>query len=73
MVKGLDGSGHLKKEGYRLVGPVQAELPVGIDIMSRPFGEPVMLQIASAFEASTCARRPPPQFSGPLEPAVHVA
>ena len=47
------------------VGPIEAALPVGIDIMSRPFGEPVMLRIASAFEAATHHRRPPAGF-GPL-------
>jgi hypothetical protein len=45
------GFGHLQKEGYRIVGPTEAELPVGIDIMSRPFGEPVMLRIAAEYEA----------------------
>ena len=59
------GYGHMAKEGYRLVGPVPAVLPVGIDIMSRPFGEPVMLTIAAAFEAATHHRRPPPAF-GPV-------
>ena len=59
------GFGHLKKEGYRMEGPTPAELAVGLDIMSRPFGEPVMLKIASAFEAATHHRRSPSQF-GPL-------
>ena len=50
------------EEGYRLVKNF-AEMPVGLDIMSRPFGEPTMLKIASAFEAATRHRRPPPDFS----------
>eukprot|EP01051_Picozoa_sp_SAG22_P017452 SAG22_NODE_2695_length_2306_cov_1.042139_2_plen_144_part_00 len=50
-------------EGYRLEGPTPAALPIGLDIMSRPFGEPTMLRIAAAFEAATRARRPPPAFS----------
>jgi Asp-tRNA(Asn)/Glu-tRNA(Gln) amidotransferase A subunit family amidase len=49
----------------RLVGPVRASLPVGIDFAGRPFSEPVLLKIAAAFESATQARRPPPAF-GPL-------
>jgi Asp-tRNA(Asn)/Glu-tRNA(Gln) amidotransferase A subunit family amidase len=45
--------------------PTPAALPVGLDIMSRPFGEPVMLRIAAAFEEATKHRRPPPEF-GPI-------
>ena len=50
----------------RLVGPVPAVLPVGIDFAGRPFSEPVLLQIGAAFEASAQHRRPPAGF-GPLE------
>ena len=49
----------------RLVGPVAAELPVGIDFLARPFGEPTLFRIASAYEARTKHRIPPPDF-GPI-------
>ena len=51
--------------GTQLVGPVQAQLPVGVDFIARPFDEPTLFRIASAFEAATRHRRPPPDF-GPL-------
>jgi Asp-tRNA(Asn)/Glu-tRNA(Gln) amidotransferase A subunit family amidase len=51
--------------GTRLVGPVQANLPVGVDFIARPFDEALLFRIASAFEAATRHRRPPPDF-GPL-------
>jgi amidase len=51
--------------GRLLVGPVPAKLPVGIDILALPFGEPTLLKIASAYEAATHHRTPPPDF-GPL-------
>lgn len=51
--------------GTRLVGPVPAELPVGVDFLGRPFSEPLLLRIAAAYEAATRHRRPPPRF-GPL-------
>jgi Asp-tRNA(Asn)/Glu-tRNA(Gln) amidotransferase A subunit family amidase len=51
--------------GTRLVGPVLAKLPVGVDFIARPFDEPTLFRIASAFEAATRHRRPPPDF-GPL-------
>lgn len=50
----------------RLVGPVPAALPVGVDFLGRPFSELVLLRIASAYEAATHHRKPPPEF-GPLE------
>jgi Asp-tRNA(Asn)/Glu-tRNA(Gln) amidotransferase A subunit family amidase len=50
----------------RLVGPVKAKLPVGVDFVGRPFDEPLLLKIASAYEASTKHRMPPPEF-GPLK------
>jgi Asp-tRNA(Asn)/Glu-tRNA(Gln) amidotransferase A subunit family amidase len=52
-------------DGTRLVGPVDARLPVGVDFIARPFGEPLLLRIASAYEAATMHRRPPPEFGLP--------
>ena len=52
-------------DSTRLVGPVSAQLPVGIDFLGRPFGEPMLFRIASAYEAATRHRRPPEDF-GPL-------
>ena len=49
----------------RLVGPVPAVLPVGVDFVGRPFDEPLLFRIASAYESLTHHRRPPPEF-GPL-------
>jgi amidase len=49
----------------RLVGPLQARLPVGVDFIARPFNEPLLLRIASAYQAATKHREPPPDF-GPL-------
>jgi amidase len=49
----------------KLVGPVQAKLPVGIDFLGRPFSEPTLLKIAAAYEAGTRHRAPPAEF-GPL-------
>jgi Asp-tRNA(Asn)/Glu-tRNA(Gln) amidotransferase A subunit family amidase len=49
----------------RLVGPVAAQLPVGVDFIARPFGEPLLFRIAAAYEAATKHRRPPEGF-GPL-------
>jgi amidase len=51
--------------GTRLVGPVPAKLPVGIDFLAMPFGEPTLFRIASAYEAATHHRVSPPDF-GPL-------
>jgi Asp-tRNA(Asn)/Glu-tRNA(Gln) amidotransferase A subunit family amidase len=52
-------------DSTRLVGPVPVSLPVGVDFVARPFDEPMLFRIASAYEASTKHRRPPPAF-GPL-------
>jgi Asp-tRNA(Asn)/Glu-tRNA(Gln) amidotransferase A subunit family amidase len=49
----------------RLVGPVAAKLPVGVDFIARPFGEPLLFRIAAAYEAATKHRQPPEGF-GPL-------
>ena len=53
-------------EGTRLVGPVPAKLPVGIDFLGKPFAEPLLFRIASAYEAATRHRRPPQGF-GPVK------
>jgi amidase len=49
----------------RLVGPVAAKLPVGVDFIARPFGEPLLFRIAAAYEAATKHRRPPDGFGPP--------
>ena len=54
-------------DGTRLVGPTPAVLPVGIDFAARPFDEPTMLKIASAYARATKHRRPPPEFGPPSE------
>src|SRR5439155_10189331 len=53
-------------DGAPLVGPVAARLPVGVDFIALPFGEPLLFRIASAYETATRHRRPPPDF-GPVE------
>jgi Asp-tRNA(Asn)/Glu-tRNA(Gln) amidotransferase A subunit family amidase len=52
-------------DATRLVGPVAASLPVGVDFVARPFDEPMLFRIASAYEAATKHRRAPAAF-GPL-------
>src|SRR6185436_18515725 len=56
--RAADGNG-----GSRLVGPVSVALPVGVDFIARPFDEPLLFRIASAYEASTHHRRPPADFA----------
>jgi amidase len=51
--------------GSKWVGPVPAVVPVGMDIVSRPFAEPLLFKIAAAYEAATHHRVPPKDF-GPL-------
>jgi amidase len=46
-------------KGTKLVGPIDAKLPVGMDIVAAPFGEPMLFKIASAYEAATKHRTPP--------------
>ena len=45
--------------------PMPAKVPVGIEFLTRPFDEPTLLKIASAYESATHHRVPPPDF-GPL-------
>jgi Asp-tRNA(Asn)/Glu-tRNA(Gln) amidotransferase A subunit family amidase len=49
----------------RLVGPTPAKLPVGVDFIGRPFDEPMLFRIASAYEAATRHRTPPRGFGTP--------
>lgn len=56
----------------KLVGPVAAKLPVGIDFMGRPFSEPVLLKIAAAYEKATKHRAAPSGF-GPLTKSALAA
>src|SRR5436190_2555702 len=53
------------RDGTRLVGPIPAKLPLGIMFFGRPFSEPTLFRIASAYEAATKHRIPPPDF-GPV-------
>ena len=55
-------------DGTRLVGPIAAALPVGVDFIARPFDESMLFRIASAYETATKHRRPPADF-GPVERA----
>jgi amidase len=54
--------------GTRLIGPIPAKLPVGIMFFGRPFSEPTLIRIASAYEAATKHRIPPPEFGPVPEP-----
>ena len=49
----------------QLLPPKAARLPVGVDFLALPFREATLLSIASAYEAATRHRTPPPEF-GPL-------
>jgi amidase len=48
--------------GSRLAEPVPAKLPLGIMFVGRPFAEPTLIRIGSAYEAATKHRIPPPDF-----------
>ena len=48
-----------------VLGPKPARLPVGVDFLARPFAEPTLFEIASAYERATRHRTAPPGF-GPL-------
>lgn len=54
-----------------LLSPIAAELPVGIDFLGLPFGEPKLFEIGAAYEAATHHRKQPPDF-GPLTPGKPV-
>ncbi len=47
-------------EGSRSIGPTPARLPVSITFLTRPFDEPLLFRIGSAYEAATHHREPPP-------------
>jgi amidase len=59
------GGAEATAAGTHVVGPTPARLPVGIDFVARPFDEPTLFLIASAYEAATKHRSPPPDF-GPV-------
>jgi Asp-tRNA(Asn)/Glu-tRNA(Gln) amidotransferase A subunit family amidase len=50
----------------KLVGPVAARLPVGIDFLAMPFNEAMLFKIASAYESATHHRVAPSEF-GPVK------
>ena len=52
-------------DGTKLIGPTSAVLPIGVDFAARPFDEPTLFKIASAYTRATKHRMPPPEF-GPL-------
>jgi Asp-tRNA(Asn)/Glu-tRNA(Gln) amidotransferase A subunit family amidase len=54
--------------GTRLAAPIPAKLPLGVMFVARPFAEPTLLRIASAYEAATKHRIPPPDFGPVPEP-----
>jgi amidase len=51
--------------GTRLAEPIPARLPLGIMFVGRPFAEPALIRIGSAYEAATRHRVAPPDF-GPV-------
>jgi Asp-tRNA(Asn)/Glu-tRNA(Gln) amidotransferase A subunit family amidase len=56
-------------DGTRLMGPTAAKLPVGVDFAGRPFDEPLLFKIASAYMTATKHRMPPPEF-GPVSKQI---
>ena len=57
----------IKDPGLFLIAPAILGVagPVGVYFLGRPFSEPVLLNIAAAYEAATHHRTPPPAF-GPV-------
>jgi Asp-tRNA(Asn)/Glu-tRNA(Gln) amidotransferase A subunit family amidase len=53
--------------GTRLEGAIPARLPLSVMLFGRPFSEPVLFKIASAYERETHHREAPPDF-GPVPP-----
>jgi Asp-tRNA(Asn)/Glu-tRNA(Gln) amidotransferase A subunit family amidase len=64
--KKLNADGEAEVGEMKIVGPVQAKLPVGVDFLGMPFSEPMLLKIAAAYEAATHHRQAPADF-GPLK------
>jgi amidase len=52
--------------GTRLTDATPAKLPMSVMFFGRPFGEPVLFRIASAYEKATHHREPPADF-GPVQ------
>ena len=46
--------------------PVDVRLPVGMDLLGRPFSEPVLLKIAAVYATGTKLREAPPDY-GPVK------
>jgi Asp-tRNA(Asn)/Glu-tRNA(Gln) amidotransferase A subunit family amidase len=51
-----------RNDAGELIGPIPAKLPVGMDILSAPFEEAILFEIASAYENATRHRTPSPLF-----------
>jgi len=62
---GPDGDVNPTSGPSHLIGPTPDVLPVGMDILGRPFTEATILTIAGAYEHATKNRHTPPDF-GPL-------
>jgi amidase len=54
------------KLGTRLADPIATKLPLSAMLFGRPFGEPTLFRIASAYERATHHREPPSDF-GPVQ------
>jgi Asp-tRNA(Asn)/Glu-tRNA(Gln) amidotransferase A subunit family amidase len=52
--------------GMRLKNPIAAKLPLSVMFFGRPFSEPTLFKIASAYESATHHREAPSDF-GPLQ------
>jgi Asp-tRNA(Asn)/Glu-tRNA(Gln) amidotransferase A subunit family amidase len=63
---GDGGAPRAPQAATRLVGPIAASLPVGVDFIGRPFSEATLIRVGAAYEAATRHREPPPEF-GPLD------